>query len=79
MLFNRSGCHHDRILITSDLKASQQCTQAYSKANKLLGIINRPIVYKSQEVMLKLYTSVVCPHLEYCISAWNPHNRRSRT
>jgi len=57
------------ILITSELKASQQFTQTYSKANKLLGVINRSIVYKSPEVMLKLYKPVPRPHLEYCISA----------
>jgi len=44
---------------TKDMKASQQCRQAYSKANKMLGvIINRSVDYKSGEVLLKLaYTS----------------------
>jgi len=27
--------------ISQDLKASQQCLQAYSKANKVLGVLNR--------------------------------------
>jgi len=31
------------IWISHDLKASQQCIQAYSKANKLLGVTNRTI------------------------------------
>jgi len=47
------------IIITKDMKASQQCQQAYSKANKMLGIINRTIDYKSREVLLKLYKSLV--------------------
>ena len=53
---------------------SQQCSQAYSKASKLLGVLNRSIfVYKSKDIMLKLYKSLVRPHLEYCTAAWSPH------
>ena len=43
------------IVISGDLKVSQQCSQAYSKASKLLGVLNRSIVYKSKDTMLKLY------------------------
>ena len=37
------------VTLTCDLKTSQHCTHAYSKANRILGviIINRSIVYKS--------------------------------
>ena len=50
------------------------CSQAYSKASKLLGVLNRSIfVYKSKDIMLKLYKSLVRPHLEYCTAAWSPH------
>jgi len=61
------------IIITKDLKVSQQCASAYAKASKMLGIINRTINYKSTEVMLRLYKSIVRPHLEYCTAAWSPH------
>jgi len=56
-------------------KFSQQCAKAYqySKASKLLGILNRPIVYKSKDIMLKMYNSLVHPHLEYCTTPWSPH------
>jgi len=46
------------IVITSDLKVSQQCSQVYAKANKILGMINRNITYKSREVLLRLYKSL---------------------
>ena len=43
------------VIISDDMKSSHQCMiQAYSKANKMLGVINRAIVYKSKEVMLSL-------------------------
>ena len=60
-------------MISKDLKVSHQCLSAYSKANKILGIINRMIVYKTKEVMLCLFKSAVRPHLKYCTAAWSPY------
>jgi len=37
------------VVISSDMKSSQQCTQAYSKASRILAMINRTIVYKNSE------------------------------
>ena len=28
--------------------------------------------------MLSLYKSLVMPHIEYCISAWNPHYKKDK-
>ena len=39
----------------------------------MLGLINRTIKYKNQEVLMNLYKSMVCPHLEYCSTVWSPH------
>ena len=61
------------ITVTNNMKSSQQCLQAYNKANKVLGVINRSIVYKKKDVLVKLYKSLVRPHLEYCTAAWSPH------
>jgi len=61
------------IIITKDLKVSQQCTQAYAKASRMLGLINRSIKNKDRDILLSLYKSLVRPHLEYCIPAWSPH------
>jgi len=45
------------IIITSDLKCSQQCEYAYSKANRVLGMISSTITYKKPKItcMLSLY------------------------
>jgi len=40
------------VIITKDLKFSQQCASAYSKASKMLGIINRTTNYKLTETVL---------------------------
>jgi len=62
------------IMISKDLRVlSYQCSSAYSKATKILGIINRALIYKTKEVILRLYTSAVRPHLEYCTAAWSPY------
>jgi len=66
------------VIITKDMKASQQCRQAYSKANKMLGIINRTVDYKSREVLLKLYKSLVRPQLEFCTAVWSPHYKKDK-
>ena len=62
------------IVITKDLIVSQQCKQAYAKASRMLGVINRSIKSKDRvDILLSLYKSLVRPHLEYCIPAWSPH------
>ena len=61
------------IIITKDLKVSQQCKQAYAKASRMLGLINRSIKHKDRDILLSLYKSLVRFHLEYCIPAWSPH------
>ena len=39
----------------------------------MLGIINRTIQYKSKEVLLSLYKTLVRPLLEFSMAAWSPH------
>ncbi len=46
---------------------SQQCKDAAGKANRMLGFINRIILFKTKDVILPLYTSLVRPHLEYAM------------
>jgi len=49
------------------------CQYVYNKAISILGMINRTIRYKEMRIMVRLYKSLVRPHLEYCVSAWSPH------
>jgi len=61
------------VMISNNLKASDQCVKSYAKASRVLGMIGRNIRYKSPDVMLRLYKSMVSPHVEYCTVAWSPH------
>ena len=65
--------HEERdlgVIITETLDLIKQCVRAANKANAMLGMINRAFKYKTKEVVLKLYKSLVRPHLYYCIQAW---------
>ena len=66
------------VMITNDLKVSQQCQQAYNKASRILGLINRTIEYRHKNILLRLYKSLVRPHLEYCVPAWSPHYNKDK-
>ena len=50
-----------------------QCAKVISTANKVLRVIKRTYVHKSQSNIMYLYKSLVRPHLEYCFQAWHPH------
>ena len=63
------------VIISSNLKVGDQCLETRNRAKKILGIINCNVVYKSKEVISKLYKSYVRPALEYCAQVWAPHLR----
>src|SRR5271155_2282494 len=56
-----------------NFKLYEQCATAINKANSVLGMIRRNITFKSKEVIVKLYKSLVRPCLEYCVQAWSPY------
>ncbi len=64
------------VIISCNGKSSEQCTLAVKKANAILGMIKRNILYKSKDNMVRLYKSLVRPRLEYCIQAWSPFLRK---
>ena len=61
------------VIIQNDLKCSSQCIKAVNTANRILGMIKRTFSDRDKEVILQLYKSLVRPHLEYSVQAWNPH------
>jgi hypothetical protein len=61
------------IVISNNLKVGDQLSQAVAKANRMLGVVNRTVITCNKYKFCNLYESLVRPHLEYGISAWNPH------
>jgi len=54
--------------VCQGLKVSVHCREAYSKANRMLGLISRTVTckYRNPKSLLSLYKSLVRPHLDYC-------------
>ena len=74
-------CHEETdlgVLVSDDLKVESQCSQAFSKANRMLGILKQNIVNKSPWIMVNLYKTLIRPHVEYCVSAWSPYYAKDK-
>ena len=64
------------VVITNNLKSSNQCIEAVKKAQKLLGYIKRQFRKRNKETILTLYNALVRPHLEYAVQFWSPSLRK---
>jgi len=60
-------------IISSDLSWSQLIEGICSKARKIIGMLYRCYYqYADSSTLLKLYTSLVRPHVEYAAPVWDP-------
>ncbi|PKU45156.1 hypothetical protein llap_4561 [Limosa lapponica baueri] len=55
---------------------SQQCMPAAQKANHIPGCIRRSMASRAREVVLPLCSTLVRPHLEYCVHLWGSQHKR---
>jgi len=65
--------------VCQDLKVSVHCREAYSKANRMLGLISRTIKYRNPKSLVSLYKSLVRPQLDYCSTVWHPHFSKDKS
>jgi len=63
------------LLVYEKLNVSQQCALAAQKAICILGCIKRNVASRSREVILPLYSTLMGPHLVYCIQLWSPRHK----
>lgn len=60
------------VLMDPELKFTEHVEKQVNKANKILGLIRRTFEYLDGEIMKRLFTSLVRPHLEFSNVAWSP-------
>ena len=65
------------VLISCDLSWSLHVDNICSKTRKIIGLLYCQFYHHANELtLLKLYVSLVRPHMEYAASVWNPHLQR---
>ena len=60
------------IQVDNKLNMSQQCIAAATKASWILSCICRGMTGRDRDVTIPLYSSLVRPHLEYCVQFRSP-------
>ena len=64
------------VITDNQLTFTKQITKQTAKANQMLAIIRRSFHYLTADMLLKLYKSLVRPHLDYAVTVWNPIMKR---
>ena len=53
------------VTINADTKVSEQCGNAASKGNRIIGLIRRNIAYIEKNIITPMYKSIVRPRTTY--------------
>ena len=66
------------VYVDTELTFEKHIETVVNQANRMLGLIRRSYTYLDSQSLLKLYTSLVRPMLEYANAAWTPILRRDQ-
>ena len=63
------------VTLTSSLSWTTHISSVCAKSRRLLGLLYRRFyTFSDSPSLLKLYSSLIRPHLEYCSFLWDPHS-----
>ena len=66
------------VTLSNKLSWNNHINKITSRANRILGLINRNLRGSSKKIKERAYQSLVRPHLEYCSSVWNPYSKTQK-
>ena len=64
------------VCFDNELKFGTHIGNAVNKANQLVGLIRRTFTHNDKEMVKRMYTSIVRPHLEYGNIIWYPQLKK---
>ncbi|PKU44859.1 hypothetical protein llap_4829 [Limosa lapponica baueri] len=64
------------VLVDKKRNMGQKCVLASQKANHILGCIKRSMASRLRNVILRLYSTLMRPHLEHCVQLWSPQHSK---
>ena len=76
---NIDTCDNEKdlgVIFDRNLSFDAHIQSVTSKANRILGIIKRTFTFMDVDTFLRLYKTMVRPHLEYANAVWAPHLKR---
>ena len=61
------------VMINENLSFSNHCTNVRNKATRVVSFIKQSVSTRNPETMIKLFSALVRPILEYAAQFWSPH------
>lgn len=71
-----STCKYLGVNITSDMTWGNHISKAVSKANRIQGFLKRNLQISNSKIKERAYLGLVRPHVEYCATVWDPHEKK---
>ena len=61
------------IIVSSNLKSSEQCIKAAATARRVIAMVRRNFKRLDVNDFNRIYKTYIRPHLEYSVQAWLPY------